>query len=602
MFFLAQALSVIVGVATALGLCGRNFGSVVRGLSLGLIANALALYAFIYLRGEPQLWPGKAAIVGQYWLLASVITIALVWFSTHNGKRFYFKAEQKRWSVGRALIPLATGILAGGTAFFWFGTRWAYRNFENLTANTVRFAFNAGTLDTADQFNTILANQVTIPIITTVLAGISLGLYSTRILIRPRAGSKSGAKPLAAKWFRIVSVAVLVVSTAATGTYAFVKLPLWEVLRPAGANKFIENNYVDPDRIDLKFPAQKQNLIHIYLESIENTYYSTELGGNQNENLMPALASLEAKNVSFSNTTKFGGPRQIYGSEYSVAAMLNMEQGIPALEQHFDQTNSHYPVLPTIGSILAKEGYQNEIMLAANAEWGDLKDLYQGPARGNFLIYDYAHAKEIKKIPPDYHVWWGYEDDKLYEFAKEELTRLGSSGKPFYFILENADTHYEDGYVSPRMTNKPFPTQYENVIFYSQEQVCEFIKWVQAQPFGPKTTIVVTGDHIYPKPLPFKGADPDYYRTIVNFIINPVVPAPDKQITQNRQYATFDYFPTTLAAIGVQIPDNRLGLGTNLFSGQPTLMETHGFEQLNKDLKGFSSFYQSHLEPAKPKH
>ena len=37
----------------------------------------------------------------------------------------------------------------------------------------------------------------------------------------------------------------------------------------------------------MSFPSKKRNLIHIYLESIENTYLSEELGGYMNYNLMP---------------------------------------------------------------------------------------------------------------------------------------------------------------------------------------------------------------------------------------------------------------------------------------------------------------------------
>jgi len=44
-------------------------------------------------------------------------------------------------------------------------------------------------------------------------------------------------------------------------------------------------------------------------------------------------------------------------------------------------------------------------------------------------------------------------------------------------------------------------------------------------------------------------------------------------------------FPTTLAALGVQIDGNRLGLGTNLFSGQKTLPEKLGRGYINQELK-----------------
>ena len=35
---------------------------------------------------------------------------------------------------------------------------------------------------------------------------------------------------------------------------------------------------------------------------------------------------------------------------------------------------------------------------------------------------------------------------------------------------------------------------------------------------------------------------------------------------KNRDFSTLDFFPTTLASLGVQIEGDRLGLGTNLFS------------------------------------
>ena len=51
-----------------------------------------------------------------------------------------------------------------------------------------------------------------------------------------------------------------------------------------------------------------------------------------------------------------------------------------------------------------------------------------------------------------------------------------------------------------------------------------------------------------------------------------------------------DNFPTTLASLGVEISGNRLGLGTNLFSSEETLIETYGKEQVNTGLKMKSQF------------
>ncbi len=56
-----------------------------------------------------------------------------------------------------------------------------------------------------------------------------------------------------------------------------------------------------------------------------------------------------------------------------------------------------------------------------------------------------------------------------------------------------------------------------------------------------------------------------------------------------------DMFPTTLAALGVEIKGDRLALGTNLFSGRNTLLEDMGFEKLEAELSKRSIFYNNNL-------
>ena len=82
--------------------------------------------------------------------------------------------------------------------------------------------------------------------------------------------------------------------------------------------------------------------------------------------------------------------------------------------------------------------------------------------------------------------------------------------------------------------------------------------------------------------------DPDYQRTVYNCIINsPVEPIQEK----NREFGTFDMMPTTLAALGVTIEGNRLGLGTNLFSDRKTLTEEFGHEEVDLEFQKNSEFY-----------
>ena len=82
--------------------------------------------------------------------------------------------------------------------------------------------------------------------------------------------------------------------------------------------------------------------------------------------------------------------------------------------------------------------------------------------------------------------------------------------------------------------------------------------------------------------------DENYVRTTYNCIIN----APIEPVRENdREFATFDMFPTTLAALGVEIEGNRLGIGVNLFSDAETLTEKYGYDRLEAELQKKSEFY-----------
>ena len=107
------------------------------------------------------------------------------------------------------------------------------------------------------------------------------------------------------------------------------------------------------------------------------------------------------------------------------------------------------------------------------------------------------------------------------------------------------------------------------------------------------TTIIIAGDHtsmVDTGSKFWKSLSNDYQRTVYNAIINPQC-AYKKKVTTKRKFSTMDMFPTTLAALGVEIDGNKLGLGTNLFSGEETLREELGANYINKELKRNDKMY-----------
>ena len=353
-------------------------------------------------------------------------------------------------------------------------------------------------------------------------------------------------------------------------------------------SKLYEEHYVDPQNVELEF-KEKRNLIHIYLESVENTYLSKEAGGQEKNNYIKELGKLAKENINFSHSNKIGGSYTIEGTQWTIASMVAQEAGIPLLlpmsKNKYDENSSFLSGCYTLGEILEKQGYQNRILMGSDANFGCTSNFYK--QHGNFKIEDTTSLKKEGRLPQDYHVFWGFEDKKVFEFAKEDLTEMAKSNQPFCMELVTIDTHTPDGYICDECKHE-YDSQYANVISCQSRQVEAFVRWCQKQEWYENTTIVITGDHNSMSEKFFVGIDTDYVRTPYNCFINSVV---EPVNNKNRLFSTIDMYPTMLVAMGASIEGNRLGLGTNLFSDKKTIMEEIGFNELNNEVQKTSRFY-----------
>lgn len=352
---------------------------------------------------------------------------------------------------------------------------------------------------------------------------------------------------------------------------------------------FIEKQYVDPNAVELTFPEQKRNLIYIFLESMENTFTDTASCKTVEENYLPELTKLAQENVSFSHGEGMGGAQSLEGTTWTAAAMVAQTSGVtvkvPLTGDDYGGKEYYMPGVTALGDILEQQGYQQVLLLGSTGAFANRNTYFTN--HGNYKIVDLVALKQEGRLAAEYYEWWGYEDEKLFAYAKEELTKLGETGEPFNFTMLTADTHFPDGYVC-RLCEDTYGEQYGNVMRCSDKQLSAFLTWLQKQPFYENTTVILSGDHLTMDPKFLANIDKTYVRTSYNCILNaPVTP----EQTKNRQFGTIDMFPTTLAALGVQIEGDRLGLGTNLFSGRQTLSEEFGHEQLDKELQKDSTFY-----------
>lgn len=354
-----------------------------------------------------------------------------------------------------------------------------------------------------------------------------------------------------------------------------------------------EKYYVDPSTANISFENGKRNIIHLYLESVENTYASKEDGGAEEINYIPELSKLATENINFSNTDNMGGSYTIDGTQWTIASQVSQNMGIPLnlsiKSKKYDNTTEFLPGGYSLGEVLEANGYVNEFMCGSDADFGGTSNFYK--QHGNYIIRDYNSFKENGDIDKDYFVFWGIEDAKLFEFAKEDITKLSSGDKPFNMEITTIDTHTPDGYLCD-ICKKDHKNQYANVIECQSSQVNDFINWCKTQSWYENTTIVITGDHNSMSEKFFEGIDSSYVRTPYNCFINSVVePTNDN----NRLFSTIDMYPTMLAAMGATIEGDRLGLGTNLFSNKKTLIEEIGFKALNNEVQKTSKFYNNKI-------
>ena len=357
------------------------------------------------------------------------------------------------------------------------------------------------------------------------------------------------------------------------------------------ASKIFEEYYVDGSKVELKFPEKKRNLIYIYAESMEMTNASIENGGRIEKSYIPKLEKLALENINFSNTDKLGGAFQINNTEWTMAGLVAQTAGVPLKlsidGNSYTNYDSFLPGVYNIGDILKDNGYNNYFMIGSDAVFGGRKDYFTH--HGDYEIYDYYYAIDNKYIDKDYHVWWGYEDKKIFSFAKKEILKAAKENKPFNFTILTVDTHFTDGYMDDSC-KEMFDSKYANSIYCSDQKIYSFVNWIKKQDFYEDTTIIISGDHL--------TMQTDFYnsnsspRTIYNTIINsPIKPISEK----NRLFSSFDMFPTTLASLDVKIKGNKLGLGVNLFSDEKTLVEQFGLEFLNQELLKKSFYYDNVL-------
>ena len=236
-----------------------------------------------------------------------------------------------------------------------------------------------------------------------------------------------------------------------------------------------------------------KNLIYIYMESMETTYASKDVGGRQESvNYMPNLTLLSKENDNFSCTENLGGFHTSVGAGWTMGALFTTSTGVPFSfpvdGNSMDDRTTFAHGITAIGDVLAQKGYTQEFLCGSDGNFAGRKQFFE--QHGNYTVFDLFTAREKGYIAPDYAVWWGFEDEILYRIAKDEVTRLAAQEQPFNFTMLTVDTHHVGGYKC-NICGDEYSEQLANVVACADKQVYEFVRWCQQQDFYKDTVIGV---------------------------------------------------------------------------------------------------------------
>lgn len=486
------------------------------------------------------------------------------------------------FKVGHIMFKKYLKIIFAVISFFlsflaFFSATWYFKIYGNIGFQSIVFTLLTPMEGTA---NGIVYNWLLLGLLPALICTAVLTFFFIFIPKKEAAFFKKRFKN---------TLAILLCITLWTHSIMITGIPKYLLGQFASTNIY-EEYYVSPDDVKITFPKEKRNLIYIFLESMETTYFAESQGGALNENIIPELYALAKNNLNFSRDNNVGGWGKITGTTWTAAAMIAQTSGVPLnlpFKYNIPKENSSFlPKIKTINNILAQNGYSQTLLLGSKSSYGGRGPYFSQHEVTN--IIDYKTVQENNKIPDDYFVWWGYEDTKLFDFAKEELLKISAQEKPFAFSMLTADTHHIAGYPCDNCGDE-YDQQYMNVIACASRQADEFVDWIKAQDFYQNTTVIIVGDHLSMDAKFFaKNTKKGYERQVYNCIINSVA---NTNNTKNREFTPMDMLPTTLASIGCEIEGERLGLGTNLFSNKKTLAEELGVEKLNNELNKSSKFY-----------
>lgn len=310
------------------------------------------------------------------------------------------------------------------------------------------------------------------------------------------------------------------------------------------------------------------NLIYIYAESLEKTYFDESIFPGLMENLK------ELKKTS----TEFTNINQVVGTGWTIGGMTATQCAVPLFTtsqgNSMNGSDTFLSGTSCLGDILKFKDYHLTFMQGSSVDFSGLRSLYETHKFDE--VYGYKELKQ-EMDEREYENGWGLYDDTLFPMVYQKFEELSKKNDPFALFMATIDTHHPNGMTSKYCSDIPYKkgeNSILNAVHCSDTLISQFIKKIQNSKYSENTLIVLTSDHLAMRNTATDTLKKKKRKNL--FLI--FDPLQKQYITISKTGSMLDIGPTVLSKLGIKTD---FGLGKNLLKEESLFSS---FKDLNKKL------------------
>lgn len=354
----------------------------------------------------------------------------------------------------------------------------------------------------------------------------------------------------------VLALSSIVLNPGALNLYAvYMAQPSAEV---SDAAQELYHDYIGQPQISST--GRPLNIIYIYAESLEETYFNETLFPG----LLPNLQALRKQAIVFENV------EQVTNTGWTIAGMVGSQCGVPLFMSGGGNSLSGMTRFMSgatcMGDVLQEQGYFLSYMGGASTKFAGKGNFYR---THGFKRVQGLEELEQKQSNPEYKSSWGIYDDELFEFAHQELSALQSAGEPFGLFMLTLDTHHPRGHLSKSCAGLKYPHRNDamlDAVHCADMLLAKFIKDIQQKGLTDNTLIVLGSDHLAMKNTVYDILEQGDRK---NFLLM-IPPGLSAGARVEATASTLDIGATALALMGFDL--DGVGFGRNILAEEPTLM------------------------------